>query len=220
MARTDPTSHGSLEQAVLAKIGNPKWDLLIVGDGSGSGWNHACGWAATLIDNVHNARRFFYGAMDCGSVNLAESMPYLQALGWYDAHYGKALLKQLGFIRVHVLTDSQTIATWGNRAAGPEGEVPRKQLPFWAGIKELRRVGYQCEFHWAPRMTTELNWVADLIAGLSRQEIMTAKFPGQVSGDDPATRAANALGNLVFYDPETDQPLSPYNHNPTENHVS
>jgi hypothetical protein len=205
---------GSLEHMVLSKLGNPKWDLLIVGDGSGSGWNQACGWAATLVDNVYGARRFFYGGMDCGSVNLAESMPYLHALSWYDAHHGKTLLKQLGFLRVHVLTDSQTIATWGNRAASPEGELPRKQLAFWAGIRELRRIGYQCEFHWSPRITTELNWAADLMAGLSRLEIIQAKFPGQIAGEDAATRAANAIGNLVFYNPETGQPINPYQFNP------
>ena len=206
---------------VIARLGNPQWDILLVGDGSGSGWAHAAGWAATIVDNRQNqARRFFYGACDCGSVNLAETMPYLQALTWYDVHHGREMLRQVGFLRVHILTDSQVIATWGNRAMAPTGEVPRKMPVFWAGMRELRRLGYHCQFHWAPRMTTELNWAADLMAGITRREVINALDPTYVSGADPATRAANAVGNLVFYNPETGERLDPYDINPGDQQCS
>jgi len=209
--------HRTLD-TVLAKMQNPQWDVLLVGDGSGSGWDGACGWAATLITNQPiPIRRFFYGAMDCGSVNFAESMPYIQALTWYDNQHGKERLRTRGHLQVHVLTDSQTIATWGNRAMGPTQDVPRKQFAIWAAMKELRRNGYHCQFHWAPRQTTELNWAADLIAGLSRGAIMRANDPAEVEGDNHATRAANAIDNLRFYDPETGQPLDPHALNPQSN---
>ena len=205
----------ALLSAVIQRIGNPPWDLLVIGDGSGSGWNEACGWACTLISNHQQLRRFFYGAMDCGSINLAEAMPYLQSLTWYDVHHGKERLKALGYLRVHILTDSQVTANWGNQAmSGEYAEPPRKLLAFYAGIRELRRVGYHCTFHWAKRLTTELNWAADLIAGLSRKEIIKAGNPAYVSGADHAARAANALGNMVFYDPHTGDALNPYLLNP------
>lgn len=205
----------------MNRLGNPPWDLFIVGDGSGSGWAHACGWAATVIDRNHDARRFFYGAMDCGSVNFAESMPYIQALTWYDTHYGKELLQRLGYLRVVILTDSQVIAQWGNRAMAPEAaDLPRKQLALWAAMRELRRVGYHCTFHWAPRMTTELNWAADLMAGLTRHAVIQALDPAYIAGADPAIRAANAVGNLVFYNPETGERLDPYGINPDANPTS
>lgn len=185
-----------------------------MGDGSGSGREKACGWASTLIDNARRGRRFFRGAMDCGSVNFAESMPYIQALTWYDNLYGRETLNELGYINVHVLTDSQVIAHWGNQAMSLNSDVPRKQLAIWASMREFRRVGYHCTFHWAPRLTTSLNWAADLMAGLSRIEIERAADPAYIAGGDPATRAANALANLVFYDPATGQPLEPYGLNP------
>jgi len=194
-------------------MGNPQWDVLLVGDGSGSGWAHACGWAATLICRRHQARRFFYGGMDCGSVNFAESMPYIQAITWYDAHHGKALLKQLGMLRVHILTDSQVIAGWGTKAMQGHSELPRKHIGLFSAMREYRRLGYHCNFHWAPRMTTELNWAADLMAGLTRREVINAGDQSYVVGKDPAIRAANAIGNLTFFDPDTEQPLDPYAHN-------
>lgn len=201
---------------ILQRLGNPRWDILIVGDGSGSGWANACGWAATIIDKATQGRRFFYGGMDCGSVNFAESMPYIQAMTWYDNHHGKKMLDELGFLNVHILTDSQVIAQWGNRAMQSEGELPRKQMALWAAARELRRVGYHCTFHWAPRLTTGLNWAADIMAGISRLAVTAALDPAYISGDNPAVRAANAIGNLVFYDPETGRPLDPYTINPSQ----
>ena len=203
---------------LIQRLGNPRWDLLIVGDGSGSGWDKACGWAATLIDNTRHARRFFYGAMDCGSVNFAESMPYIQALTWYDQHHGKETLRELGFLNVHILTDSQVIATWGTQAMQLESELPRKQLAIWSAMRELRRVGYHCTFHWAPRLTTGLNWAADIMAGISRVEIERAGDPTYINGNTHAIRAANAIGNLVFHDPLTGLRLDPYTINPS-NHT-
>jgi hypothetical protein len=148
--------------------------------------------------------------MDCGSVNIAESMPYVQALTWYDQHHGKMLLKELGMLNVHILTDSQVVAQWGTRAMQSHSELPRKQLGLFAAMREYRRLGYQCQFHWAPRMTTELNWAADLMAGLARREVINALDPSYVAGSDPAVRAANAIGNLVFYDPDSGNQLDPY----------
>ena len=200
---------------VIQRIGNPRWDLFIVGDGSGSGWDGAAGWASTLIDNnQQQARRFFYGACNSGSVNFAETMPYLQAMTWYDAHFGKELLKQKGTLHVCILTDSQVIANWGNKAATTQARPPRKMRAYWAGLRDLRMLGYTFQFYWAPRMTTALNWAADLMAGLTRQEVIKAANPEYIRGENHAERAAAAVANLVFYDPETNTPLNPYNVNP------
>jgi len=216
MRATQDRSERELLSDVIQKIGNPPWDLLLVGDGSGTGWNQACGWACTLIEKQSNLRRFFYGGMDSGSINLAEVMPYLQGLTWYDANVGKERLQKLDYLRVVVLTDSQVTAHWGNQAMGSvDASVPRKQLGFYAAMRELRRVGYHCTFHWAPRMTTDLNWVADLMAGLTRQEVIRAANPTYVFGADHAVRAANAISNLVFHDPTTGARLTPYALNPT-----
>ena len=200
---------------LIHQLGSPKWDLLIVGDGSGSGWDGAAGWAATLVENRQvPLRRFFYGGCDSGSVNLAESMPYLQSLTWYDTYHGKERLRKTGLLNVHIVTDSQTVAKWGTNAMSAHAELPRKMLALWSGMRELRRLGYNCQFHWLPRQTTELNWVADLIAGLSRGAVIHAKNSDMFKNGDVAKAAASAISSLVFYDPETEEPLSPYNYNP------
>src|SRR5690606_3956202 len=105
--RIDVRPPAGLLTDILQKINATNCDMLIVGDGSGPGWQHASGWAATVVCMRHHARRFFYGAMNCGSGNMAELMPYIQTLTWYDTHYGRELLKTLGYLNVHILTDSQ-----------------------------------------------------------------------------------------------------------------
>jgi len=210
---TENRDHTTLDQqtlqAVLDRVGNPNWDVLIIGDGSGSGWDTSCGWCGLLIDKQTRGRRYAYGGMNAGSVNFAESMPYIQLLSWYDANGGKARLKEQGTLNIHILTDSQVVAHWGNRAMASAVDLPRKHIMLWAGLRELRRLGYMCTFHWSPRMTTQANWACDLIAGLTRREVISANEPGSVAGN-ASQRAATVIANMRLYDPATGQELNPH----------
>lgn len=217
-ARKKQVPEVELLQAVLERIGSPQWDLLIVGDGSGAGWDTACGWCGVLIDNQTRLRKILWGAMNIGSVNSAESLPYLQALSWFDAKHGRERLRARGILNVHIITDSKVIATWGTKAMSPAGDLPRANVAYWAAMREFRRLGYHCHFHWANRSTTQLNWTADLIAGMARRELQAAskqvEFPEGIS-----QRALQAVAGLQFANPETGEPIDIYHLNPTEEHT-
>jgi hypothetical protein len=158
-----------------------------------------------------NRRRFFYGALNAGSVNLAEAMPYQQALVWYDNNFGKARLRQTGTIRVHVITDSQVIASLGPRACQLATELPRKHIPVWAPLREYRQLGYDIRFHWAPRMTNQFNWAADVIAGLCSDQM---KELGLLPADrNTAQAAAAAIATVDFVD-ATNHPVDIYDLHP------
>jgi hypothetical protein len=43
------------------------WDVLIIGDGSGTGWSEPCGWASVLHERYSNMRQLFTGAMNHGT---------------------------------------------------------------------------------------------------------------------------------------------------------
>lgn len=192
-----------LLSALLARLNIANWDVLLVGDGSGSGWTTPCGWASILVDRVYHGRQLFYGAMNLGSVNLGESMPYLHALSWYDAQVGKTLLRQTGQIRVHIVTDSATVANWGTKAMQLGEPLPRKHIGLWATMREYRQLGYTMTFHWAPRMTTGFNWAADLVAGLARVAIRDMPLdadliPRAIAG----IRQADFEGSLYQIHPE------------------
>lgn len=160
---------------VLQELGINDWDLVLVGDGSGSGWSSGCGWACVLVDRFTKMRELFCGGMNLGSVNLAETMPYVHALTWYDSQYGKERLKQTGLLNVHVITDSMVIAEQGTQVMQPDRPLPRTQRLPWADMRELHAMGYHLTYHWLGRSTTLLNWCADLIASLARKVAMTTE---------------------------------------------
>lgn len=161
-------------QALLSAVGITTWDLLLVGDGSGSGWDGACGWAAALIDNNQKAGRFYHGGMNLGSVNLAEQMPYMQSmLHWLNASGGRDLIKRRGVLQVHIVTDSETVAKHGSQASHFDETLPRTQYPLWAAWREMIREGFQFHFHWAPRASSTFNIACDCIASMARRSVLT-----------------------------------------------
>jgi hypothetical protein len=149
----------------------------------------------------------FCGVLNAGSINLAESMPYFQAMCWYDVTCGRKELETRGTVRCHILTDSQVVATWGNRAADVHAALPDSYRPIWGIFREWVRDGYQFHFHWADRNTTSLNNYCDLVAGLSRKS--------WVDGPDlhvSLDKTMTAIKELNITDPSSE--LSPYTINP------
>lgn len=206
MSGLDPQDSAQL-QPLLDRLGiQPDWDLLIIGDGSGSGWQGPCGWAALLVCRNHLVqgrlgRRLFAGAMTLGSVNMAESMPYLEALSWYDATLGRDSGRPA--FNAHLVTDSQVIANWVQRAGGG-AKPPRSGAGFVGAVQAWQAHGYRFRAHWAPRMSTGFNWACDLIAGLCRRAVLGAV------GEHSAEGLARAIAAVTPHDPATGQPIDPY----------
>jgi len=202
-----------LLDALLSKACIAEWDLLMVGDGSGTGWNEPNGWACVLIDRQTRLRKLFYGGSNAGSVNFAELMPYFQGLTWFHSQHGKRRLKERGFQRVHVITDSQVTALHGNRSANPREDLPSvPQRPLWAAVREQCRIGYQLQFHWAARMTNDLNYISDLVAGLTRRALIPLE--DESAPDSIMQDALAVIDSIEFIDPKTGCEADIYGANP------
>lgn len=179
--------------ALLKKCGIADWDALIIGDGSGSGWSLGLGWAAVLIDRYSRAGKLFYGAINVGTVTLAEFLPYLYALNWYggDDGPGKSRLKQAmteqRSLQIHIITDSEITATVGNN---PESR--KKHYQMWAALDAWRSSGYEITFHFVPRDVTPLNIFVDAVSRQARIDLtktreraieaLQHKYPGIPEG--------------------------------------
>ena len=187
MARKAPVPrHEKLEPSITAttikileEFGVPPaaWDVLIVGDGSGTGWNNSCGWASILIDKRSQLRKSLLGGMNAGTSYLAELLPYVQALSWYIDGPGRALLADkraadlTATVNVHIITDAEVVARQGS------GKISRRKgRPYWAMMEALEDNGFTFSWHWLKRSKIELNQLCDYLASLSRQSI------GQVTG--------------------------------------
>jgi ribonuclease HI len=146
-----------------------QWDTLLIGDGSGSGWDLGAGWACVLIDKYSGARKLFCGALNTGTVSLAEIFPYLHAMCWYAAKDGPGSRRRQEAVsagralNIHVVTDSQYVAQAGNSA------ITRKQhKELWAAFDAYRLQGYQMIFHHVPREVINLNVFVDAVSRQAR----------------------------------------------------
>lgn len=150
------------------------WDVLIAGDGSGQGWDQPCGWASVLVDRHVGrlgGRKKFHGAMNAGTVGLAELLPYLQALSWYRGWREKHAHPRDGALtRVAIVSDSKGLVDQGN-ALLAGGKLPasvQANRAFWVALADFPSLGFAIRLHWVRRATFALNALCDDLAGRSR----------------------------------------------------
>lgn len=171
----DPLTVASLTE-VLAELGvrDQDWDLVIIGDGSGSDKTRACGWSSVLIDRRRRIKRkVFSGAFSLGSVSIAELMPTLQTLLWFEENHGERTRKDLGrAVRVHVITDSRITASQGNHSV-----ARRCNNHLWFLLDTLIASGYVLAWHWLGRDRTGLSILTDHLSRLSRRHIEEVQLP-------------------------------------------
>jgi hypothetical protein len=165
------------------------WDFLLIGDGSGAGWNLGIGWACTLIDRQSWAAKMFYGGINSGTVSLAEILPYLHSLLWFFSQDGpgkdrvRAAQANHRVLRGHVITDSAYVANCGNQVA-----TRQQHAPLWRAMDAFSEQGVTLTYHHWGRKTLSLNILADEVARQARYTIDAAyqhgvdalvkKYPG------------------------------------------
>jgi ribonuclease HI len=162
-----PDLRGARLDDVVAACGINTWDVLLAGDGSGSGWGLGGGWAVVLCERRSRARKLMTGAYSSSTSMRMELLPYLHALDWYASTQKEHLGRYLGRpCRVHVLCDNNMIVQMGNGTAKRHGVL----APWWAAYDALKRQGFRILWHWTRRDKTALNLLCD---HLSRQARLT-----------------------------------------------
>jgi len=167
--------------ALLARLGIKQFDLLLIGDGSGSNWNFECGWGCVSIEHDTLARKAWYGSMNAGTVNFAEIMAYLQPLGWYVNREMIRRKKSSYKVRtrhVHIITDSQYVKTRGTNK--DKDLLSGKNGALWQVFRQFGAQGMLLHWHWIPRETVELNQFADQLSKAARLNIKGKDLPTKV----------------------------------------
>lgn len=170
-------------QELLNELHIEDWDVLLLGDGSGSQWVRGYGWACVLVERNKLTPKVFYGGGSAGTNFISELEAYIRPLLWYSEGPGKKVLKHrvatpgcfpLG--QVHIVTDCKTLVEQGN------GKVRReKNKPLWAAIESVASQGFMLNWHWMPREATALNRWADRQSRLMRTTL--ARIEGLVQED-------------------------------------
>lgn len=165
------------------------WDVIIVGDGSGGEWNLGAGWASVLVDHYSASRKLFTGGLHPGTVSLGEIFPYLHAMLWYAGKDGPgktrkhAVAAQGRNVEVHIVTDSQYVATAGSN---PGSRKAHREL--WAAMDAFSHSGYNLRYHFVEREAVDLNCLVDELSRQARQSLkeiwpqsikeLQRKYPG------------------------------------------
>lgn len=138
------------------------WDYVLIGDGSGCGFDGPCGWACVLIERRTSERVPFYGCANLGTIGFAELMAYHLPLQWIAA-------KHAGGVRrcrvVHIVTDSSYAESAHKKL------TPEKNAGVLAAVQAYKRLGLELHWHWRRRDTHELNRIADELSKQARRLI-------------------------------------------------
>lgn len=152
------------------KIDPTSFDYLLVGDGSATTWNHACGFASVLISK-QNRRQAFHGGFNLGTNNIAEMMAYALPLLWLSQNLPKYYEARRArdqptpdVTRIHVVTDSEYVAMGG------QYPMRRKaNAPIWVMIQRCcMDAGLRVIWHHDRRDQTDLNRFSHNLANSSR----------------------------------------------------
>lgn len=153
---------------LLQELEIREFDLILIGDGSGSKWGYGIGWACVAIESGDHARRVFYGGANDGTVNVAEPLAYLIPLSWYAGKLEAAKLK--GPRNIHIITDSEYVQQRGSRE---QSVLSGAHSVLWAAIEMLSRRGFVITWHWIERETYALNSFVDTMSKLGRVAVET-----------------------------------------------
>ena len=149
-----------------------EYDLLLVGDGSGTVYAEPAGWSCLAYDRIKDSIVLHAGAVTAGTNNFAELAPYVHALWFHCQEHPLG-----GPFRAHAVSDSELTVRCGN------GRYARRANgSLWAAIEWFERHGYRLRWHHVARATSPWNRLADEVAGRARRAIAGIDGP---KGDLP-----------------------------------
>lgn len=158
------------------------FDLLLVGDGSGTIYQQPGGWACTAYDRRSRRAWLHTGAVSGATNNFAELLPYVHAL-WY-AHQ-ELLPVGPGPIQVQIVSDSELTVRCGNGCY-----QRRANACLWAAITWFEQNGYRLRWRHVPRNTNPWNRLADRVAGQVRKALVqTLKEVSMPTANRASTRS-------------------------------
>ncbi len=166
-------------QHLIARLGIPvnDWDVILVGDGSGSAWHSPCGWACTLMFRERRTGHVHYltpftGATSRGSIQWCEAMPYWCCLRYhYHEMNGKQHCQQ-GGVRVDIVSDSEWVC---NTMSGQhKAKTHEDMVMLFQWYKEH---GYDIHWHHMPRTEVYLNVLMDEMSAEAREYISAMEYP-------------------------------------------
>jgi ribonuclease HI len=174
------TSLQSLADALFL----PDFDLLLVGDGSGTTYPEPAAWGCLAYDRRKDKVTLHAGTTSCGTTNLAELMPYVQALWHHHQDHGQAPTTP---VQVVIVSDSELTVRCGN------GRYQRKaNASVWAALRWFEDNGYRITWRHVPRNSNAWSTLMDQVAGALRRS-WRDEWPGTEPRQQPPPKKSADL---------------------------
>jgi ribonuclease HI len=143
----------------IKSLNLPPYDVLLIGDGSGTIATKCSAWACWRHIAQTDKLELHCGSFSFGTNNFAELIPYIGVL-WLD-YYEKPIFPR----HVCIVTDSEVTAKCGN------GEYSRSSNTFlWKQVDMLQEAGYYLKWKHISRNSNRLSAACDKLAGQLRRE--------------------------------------------------
>lgn len=147
---------------MLARLEIRNWDWLLVGDGSGTSLDHACGWSCVAVGRREGVRHTLAGACSHGTSQFSEIMAVMHGVAWLCQYTKRSRHTEYGrrsYLNVHVLTDNANCRQSAQKAPGERPDAGF--APFWSMFDGFERQGLILHWHHVRRETVGLNAYAD-----------------------------------------------------------
>jgi hypothetical protein len=162
----------------LAKgLGLSEYDILIVGDGSGTVADKSCGWYCLSYNKSARQVIPYFGGVSGGTNNLAELEPGIFGLWSYRQVLWSLYVRSGGNkgdfkpLRMVIVSDSEVTVRCGNKQYSRNANAP-----LWASIDWFERKGYTLTWFHVPRNSNPLNELCDARAGKVRLTFQGMRF--------------------------------------------
>jgi ribonuclease HI len=140
------------------------FDLLLVGDGSGTVYAQPAGWGCLAYDRRKQQVNLHTGATSCGTNNFAELVPYVQALWHHHQDHQQAPAIP---VRVQIISDSELTVRCGNGCY-----ARRANACLWASIAWFEQNGYRLAWRHVLRNSNPWSALMDAVAGQARRLLL------------------------------------------------
>lgn len=147
---------------IAKNLGISDYDLLLIGDGSGTIHSNPCGYACVAHEKNKSSLVTHNGGNSSGTNNYAELMPYVHALWHY--HYDRNNRKPI--TKVEIVSDSEVTVKCGNLEYNRTANGA-----LWASIVWFEQNGYKIHWTHIHRNTNKFSKKCDWLAGRTRQAI-------------------------------------------------
>jgi hypothetical protein len=153
------------------------WDLILIGDGSGSKWDNPGGWACSMIMKSRETKEVHYftplvGAVSRGSINWLEAVPYWHCLRHHYYHMDGKELCADGGVDVFIVSDSEwVVKTMSGRQSARTHDDMVMLFQYY------RQHGYRMQWRHVKRDVIKMNKIVDMLAVNAREYISDMEYP-------------------------------------------